>query len=141
MIGVSVFLLCAVGCGVMLCRVARMSQETLDQVAWQHYALGLGFAAVPVVWYLGGQQEGPAWALLTLAASTLAYVLMEPMRRRHTKAAVRGDDGGSQDQRGLDTHRPAWKRMHQDGSSRDGGLLRASSMHTGRAGPEGSIRS
>lgn len=141
MLGIVVFVLCAAGVVAMMCRVAKMSRETRESVAWQHVQLAMGFASAPVVWYLGGQ-HGAEWALLTLAASMVLYVLLGANRWRDgAPAGTRKDDHGTfPHPPSVASDRSSGARVPEDRQSGDGAVLRGSSLLAGGTGAKGPIR-
>lgn len=141
-IGLAVFLLCCVGVVAMMCRVAKMSHATRESVAWQHVQLAMGFAATPVVWYLGGQ-HGAEWALLTLAASMVAFVLLGASRWRDgaPQGTLKDGHGNVQDPPSVASDRSSRQRVPEDRQGGNGAVLRGSSVHAGGVGAQGSGRS
>ncbi len=138
MVGLWVGLLCAVGVVAMMCRVAKMSKETRETVAWQHIQMGMGFAATPVVWYFADA----AWALLMLAASVVVYVLMGTSRWRDgAPAGTRKDGHGSvSHQAGVAADRPSLQRVPEDGPGGNGAVLRGAQVHARGVGAQGAGR-
>ncbi len=135
-VGLAVGLLCAVGVVAMMCRVAKMSKETRETVAWQHIQMGMGFAATPVVWYFADA----AWALLMLAASVVIYVLMGTSRWRDGAPAGPRKDGHGQDvshSASMAPDRPSRQRVPEDRSGGNGTVLRGSQVPSGGDGAKG----
>ena len=138
MIGFAVLVACMIGGAAMACRVAKMSPETREMVAWQHIQMGMGFAAAPVVWYFADA----AWALLMLSASMVVYVLMGASRWRDgAPAGTRKDGHGSvSHQAGMAADRPTRQRVPEDRPGSNGAVLRGTPLHARGDGAQGAGR-